>query len=325
MIRKKRSKSVKTELVKKAREAMLSAVQLYNNPQVTFKSESFITLSVIGWTYLLHAYYKSQGICYRYYHTVGKKKVYDKTKHGAYKHWELERCLNEKTCPLDGDTITNLRFLIGIRHEIEHQMTDKIDEYLSAKLQACALNFDYYISLLFGEKYNLSKELSLVIQFSPLTPEQRNSLYKNEHITSNVKNFVVDFEDVLSADSLKNPRYAYRVLFVPITANRKGQADQVVEFIKSDSPLAVDVEKTYAILKETEKRKFLPKEIVTLMHEKGYSRFNITKHTEIWKAHDAKNPSRGYGVLVSKTWYWYENWVKIIEDYCAKHKDELTR
>ena len=164
-----------------------------------------------------------------------------------------------------------------------------------------------------------------MIQFSPLTPEQRDSLYKNEHITSNVKNFVVDFEDVLSADSLKSPRYAYRVLFVPITANRKGQADQVVEFIKSDSPLAVDAEKTYAILKETEKRKFLPKEIVTLMRGKGYSMFNITKHTEIWKAHDAKNPSRGYGALVSKTWYWYENWVKIIEDYCVKHKEELTR
>ena len=36
MARKRRVKSVKTELVKKAREAMLAAVQLYNNPQVTF-------------------------------------------------------------------------------------------------------------------------------------------------------------------------------------------------------------------------------------------------------------------------------------------------
>lgn len=61
------------------------------------------------------------------------------------------------------------------------------------------------------------------------------------------------------------------------------------------------------------------------MRGKDYSMFNITKHTEIWKAHDAKNPSRGYGALVSKTWYWYENWVKIIEDYCVKHKEELTR
>ena len=244
----RRVKSVKTELIKKAREAMLAAVQIYNNPQVTFKAESFITLAVIGWTYLLHAYYRGKGVDYRYYQYTGKKKIYDKTKYGAYKHWELERCLNEKDCPLDGDTITNLKFLIGVRHEIEHQMTDKVDEFLSAKLQACALNFDYYICKLFDDKYNLSNELSLAIQFSPLTPEQRDTLQENSHITSNVKNFVVAFEDVLSEEELASSRYAYRVLFVPINAKRKGQADQVVEFIKSDSPLAEGIEKNIRCL-----------------------------------------------------------------------------
>jgi hypothetical protein len=42
-------------LVKKAREAMLAAVQIHNNPQIDFKSELFIVTSVIAWTYLLHA------------------------------------------------------------------------------------------------------------------------------------------------------------------------------------------------------------------------------------------------------------------------------
>ena len=323
MSRRRRIKSVKTELVKKAREAMLAAVQLYNNPQVTFKAESFITLAVIGWTYLLHAYYRSNGIDYRYYRYAGKRKVYDKTKYGAYKHWELERCLNEKACPLDGDTVTNLKFLIGVRHEIEHQMTDKIDEFLSAKLQACALNFDFYICKLFDEKYNLSKELSLAIQFSPLSPSQCDTLHENSHITSNVKNFVVAFENVLSDESLMSSRYAYRVLFVPINAKRKGQADQVVEFIRSDSLLAEGIEKTYAVLKETEKRKYLPSEIVALMKGKGYDKFSINKHTERWKACDAKNPKNNYGVLISKTWYWYETWLNEIEKYCETHNDEL--
>jgi hypothetical protein len=45
---------------------MLSAVQIYNNPLITFKTESFIVLSLIAWTYLLHAYYRKQGIDYRY-------------------------------------------------------------------------------------------------------------------------------------------------------------------------------------------------------------------------------------------------------------------
>ena len=62
MARQRRVKSVKDELVKKAREAILAAVQIYNSPQITFKAESFITLSIIGWTYLLHAYYRSIGV-----------------------------------------------------------------------------------------------------------------------------------------------------------------------------------------------------------------------------------------------------------------------
>ena len=41
----------KQELLIKSREAMLSAVQIYNNPQITFKSETFISLAVISWTF----------------------------------------------------------------------------------------------------------------------------------------------------------------------------------------------------------------------------------------------------------------------------------
>ena len=88
---------------------MLSAVQIYNNPQITFKAESFISLAVISWTYLLHAYYANKGIDYRYYEQHGKRKFYDRTKYGAYKHWELERCLNNKNNPLDEETTNNLR------------------------------------------------------------------------------------------------------------------------------------------------------------------------------------------------------------------------
>ena len=323
MARQRKVKSVKDELVKKSREAILAAVQIYNSPQITFKAESFITLAIIGWTYLLHAYYRSKKVCYRYYRYDGKKKVFDKTKHGAYKHWELERCLNDKNCPLDADTISNLRFLIGVRHEIEHQMTDKIDEFISAKLQACAINFDFYITTLFGEKYSLGKELALAIQFSPLTPAQRDSMRDNPHITTNVRNFIVDFEENLPDEAIRSSRYAYRVLFVPINAKREGQADQVIEFIRSDSPLAQDLDKTYAVLKETEKPKYLPNKIVSLMQARGYSKFNIRKHTVLWKSKDAKNPKHGYGIEIANTWYWYEKWLQEVISYCQQYEEEL--
>ena len=40
-----------------------------------FKSESFIVLMVIAWTYLLHAYYRSKRVEYRYYRQKAKKRV----------------------------------------------------------------------------------------------------------------------------------------------------------------------------------------------------------------------------------------------------------
>lgn len=46
-------KSKKDELIKKSREAIMAAIQIYNNPQITFKSETFITFSIIAWTYPL--------------------------------------------------------------------------------------------------------------------------------------------------------------------------------------------------------------------------------------------------------------------------------
>ena len=235
-MRKRRLKSVKDELVKKSREAMLAAVQIYNNPHITFKSETYISLAIVAWTYLLHAYYRSHKIDYRYYKDKGSKKSYEKTKHGAHKHWELERCLNDDLSPIDKDTALNLRFLIGIRHEIEHQMTNKIDEHLSAKLQACAINYNHYLRKLFGDKYSMDRELALTIQFAPISPEQEEALLDNDKLTGNVKNFIATFEKDLSSEQMINNHYAYRVVYVPVNVNRKGQADRVIEFIKPDSP-----------------------------------------------------------------------------------------
>ena len=61
---KKKVYSVKKELLVKSKEACLSAIQIFNNPNITFKSETYIVLMIIGWTYLLHAYYRSINIDY---------------------------------------------------------------------------------------------------------------------------------------------------------------------------------------------------------------------------------------------------------------------
>ncbi|MBI4766870.1 MAG: DUF3644 domain-containing protein [Deltaproteobacteria bacterium] len=112
--------SFRKELIAKSREAALTAIRVFNDPQVNFKSETFIVLMIIAWTYLLHAHYREKGIEYRYYRMGLKRRIFDHTKDGVYKYWELERCLNDKNSPIDKNAANNLRFLIGLRHEIEH-------------------------------------------------------------------------------------------------------------------------------------------------------------------------------------------------------------
>lgn len=306
----------KLELLIKSREAMLAAVQIYNNPQITFKSENFISLAIIAWTYLLHAYYANKSIDYRYFEKKGKRKILQKTKYGAIKHWELERCLDYKDSPIDKDTSNNLKFLIGIRHEIEHQMTNQIDNTISAKLQACSINYNYYIKKLFGEKYGVDQQLGFAIQFSPIEPEQKQELFNNNKLSNNVKHFISEFEDNLSDDDASNPKYAYRVLFARLNAKRKNQADQVIEFLPSGTEGAENLNKTYTLIKEIEKKKYTATEVVQKMHEKGYLWFKTSKMTDFWKNELGSRDQ--YGIRLNGNWLWYENWLPVIEEYCKK-------
>jgi len=46
--RNRRVGSIKSELLHKSREAALAAVQIFNNPNITFKSESYLVLMIIS-------------------------------------------------------------------------------------------------------------------------------------------------------------------------------------------------------------------------------------------------------------------------------------
>ena len=310
--------SLKEELLIKSREAMLSAVQIFNNPNIQFKSENFIILANISWMYLLHAYYREQKIDYRYFKQPAQRKKYDKTKNGAFKDWELERCLDDDYCPIDHISKSNLKFLIGLRHEIEHQMTTRIDEYLSARFQACCLNYNQFIKQLFGDNYGIDKHLSFSLQFSTIKEEHVNQLRKFTDLPANISAYINDFDNSISDEDYNNIKYSYRVLYVPKSVNHKGQADKVIEFLPANSPEAETLNKEYVLIKEREKRKYLPTEIWMEMQKKGFVHFGQHQHTEFWKTKDAKNTKLGYGTQVAKAWYWYDKWLNEVEEHCKQ-------
>ncbi len=277
---------------------------------------------VIAWTYLLHAYFRSKGIEYRYFQQHGKRRFFDKTKKGAYKYWELERCLNDKRSPVDKDAANNLRFLIGLRHEIEHQMTLGLDDYLSGRYQACIMNYNSLLKSLFGKHQSLDKYLSYSLQFLELSEEQINGPKPEADIPNRIKAYIAEFDGVLTHEEYNNPNYSYRLLFKRKMVNRPGQADKVIEFIDPKSDLAKEIDKEYWVKKEVEKKKYRPSDIVKAVNEAGFSKFRVSpEHVKMWKSEDAKNPGKGYGTQVAGVWYWYEPWLKKCLELCEKAGD----
>ena len=319
--------SEKRDLIEKAREAMLSAVQIYNNPLINFKTESFIVLSVIAWTYLLHAHYRSVRIDYRYFTEMNKRKRYARNPDKSVRHWDLKECLSQTACPLDRDTKNNLIFLIGLRNKIEHKKAAGLDSYLSARYQACALNFNHYLKKLHGEKYGLDQNLALSLQFAELDHSQSKVVKDREGlIPHNVISYIAAFDSGLSGSEIESSRFAYRLLFTKVVAKRKGQADRVIEFLDPGSELAKNISKEYWVKQETEKPKLAAKQVVKQVQEAGFPQFGMHQHTMFWKRHDGKNPKRGFGTTVVKSWYWYEHWpVFIISELTNEAEQAKSR
>lgn len=316
----RRVHSIQAELLEKSKEAALNAVQTFNNPLTTFKTETFIVLMVIGWTYLLHAYYRKEGIEYRYYTQGNKNRRFDRTKTGAFKYWELERCLNDDDCPLDGPTKANLRFLIGLRHEIEHHMPTGLDAHVSGRYLACCLNYETAITSLFGNENSLGASFGITLQFQDLLARPKPD-DASDPLPANVTKYIAEFDEDLSDVEYQSPSFSYRIIFTRRLANHRGQADEAIEFIGGDSQLAEEIDKQYWVLKETERAKFGAKQIARMMQDEGFPRFTTYSHTKLWQALDAKDPGKGYGAEVLGQWGWYQRWVDRVREECRTRPD----
>ena len=296
--------SRRLQLVRSSREAALAAIQAYNNPLITFKTETFIVLMMIAWTYLLHAYYRGQAVDYRYFQMNGKRKAFERVD-GRFRTWELKRCLDSGVCPLDRDTKNNLTFLIGLRNQIEHSRATELDTFLSGRYQACALNYNYYIQNFFGGRFSVESSLAHSIQFAELSFQQVEAVADMEaRIPASLRSYIAQFDNALSDDEFSSERYSYRVWFTKKLTGKRGQADHAIEFIDPNSEEAKTVPQEYWVQKEVEKPKFKASEVVRRAKEAGFASFGMHQHTQLWKSEDARNPAKGLGAEVSGYWYW---------------------
>ena len=90
------------ELVVKARDSAILAIDIYNRPIIAFRSQGYIVMMVIAWTALFHAIYELEGIDYFYKEKNGNDKIVD----GDKKAFELDRCI-EKCGNLISNAVKN--------------------------------------------------------------------------------------------------------------------------------------------------------------------------------------------------------------------------
>ena len=314
----RRGPSVTKELLHQSREAALNAVQTFNNPLTTFKTETFIVLMSIAWTYLLHAYYHREHIEYRFHKQNPKRRTFDRTESGAFRYWELSQCLKTVSCPLDEPTKSNLRFLIGLRNEIVHHQSTGVDLRFASRYLACCLNYERYICDLFGEQHSLRDAAAFTLQFRDIMVG-KGPTEAPDRLPSSVAKFVEEFDADIPDEDRESPHFRLRFLFTPILARSEAQADEVIEFVPVDSDLGQEINRV--IQKEVERPKHRPSEIVKLMQDEGYLKFKMHQHTKLWQELDAKNPGKGYGVQVANAWYWYDRWVDTVREHCADTAD----
>lgn len=310
--------SVAEELLTQSRDAALTAIQVFNSPLISFKSETFIVMMNIAWTYLLHAYFHKNHVEYRYFNRTAKSRRFHRTKSGDYKYWDLAKCLSVDECPLDSATKANLRFLIGLRDEITHHMSPDLDRYVGAKFQAACFNYNRSIKELFRASDGIDQYMTYSLQLQSITRDQLAAPADAE-LSDNVRSFITEFEKDLTDDELNSERFGYRMFFVPKLVSKAGQADEVVEFIAPDSDLAEQLNEAYVVIRDREREKFLPSRIVAMMQEQGFPNFTMYNHTQLWKELDAKNPGKGYGIVVEGAWYWYQPWVDVVQQHCAEN------
>lgn len=147
----------------RAREAMISAVEIFNSPMILFKVQIYPVLSQIAWTYLLHEYYDRKGIA-----------IVDDNGSALL----LSQILNRPDCPLASDVKKNLIAVKILRDKIEHTMLSSVARWYWPLFQANCLNFDQTIRKLFGERAGLESAMSLALQFGKMQLDQLAQLQK---------------------------------------------------------------------------------------------------------------------------------------------------
>lgn len=254
----------------RAREAMILAVQIFNNPALKFKTENFTVLAQIAWTYLLHEHYAR-----------AKIKIYVEDGRSLL----LGQMIGRQDCPLPKGVRANLKALKIIRDEVEHKILGPHDGRWLSLFQACCMNFEKSLCDLFGPQLSLAKDLSFALQFSKMSIDQLASVNNHnipEHIQALDARLQAEVDEEVQADLT----YQFRVIYT-LDAASKGRAH--FEFLRPDSAEGKEIRNILVQYKAADHLyPHKPGSVVKLVAKKTGINFTSNNHTQAWRLHKVR-------------------------------------
>lgn len=214
-------------------DAATYAVEVYNRPRATFRTQNFVMLMIVAWTRLFHAHFCS---------TIGDR-FYYKERNGRYrridgerKAWDLSTCIN-RYGKLSLAVHANLDFAIRLRNKVEHRYVedDNLDSMVFGECQALLYNFEALLTSLFGQRHALNAQLMFSLQFSNYRPpSQRQSIRAAAtRDLGAILDFVTAYRNGLEDDIFVAQEYSVKLFQAPKVA-ATNRADMAVEFIRKE-------------------------------------------------------------------------------------------
>ena len=289
-------------LLEKAKDSAVLAVDVFNKPKTAFRSGAFIVLMSIAWLSLLHAIFEKQKISYFYKEKNGRFKRKD----GEKESWCLSDSAKKYFTDEQDPIRKNIEFFIKLRNKIEHRFMPEIDNEIFAESQSFLLNFEEVLNKEFGEKHSIAD-----LPFLPLQMfHGRRDLPKTKDSEKIVK-FIEDFRSTLSDEVVKSQSFAYKVFLMPNIGNHRNSSHAAIEFIRLND-ISIDEQneiqsKVVAIrdrnIPVANLDRLKPGQVLEKLKEKTGVDKNMHWHTQMWKKYDVRPTSSAKDKSSCKTQY----------------------
>lgn len=284
-------------LVEKAKESAMLAIDIYNRPMTSFRSQGYIVMMVIAWTSLLHAIFEYENIDYFYRDDDGTEKIID----GDKKAWELTECIKKSTF-LSHAIKENLRFFIQLRNKIEHRYAPAFDLDICGECQSLLYNFEELITKRFGTYFSLNSSLTIPLQVMTARHSwqiESSKKFQSRHYQE-LKSFIEGYRKSLPTEVISDVNYCFRVYLIPKTGNHLTSSDISMEFIKFDPSHPEqfeDLERAITLIKEkhipvANQGRYKPTKVSNLVAQEIGRKFGITEHTKAWNYYKVRKKGK---------------------------------